>query len=462
MGEGKRLFAAYNCNGCHAQGGGGIGPPLMDSKVDLRVLARSDLLDHRPGPARTACRRSADASLTIRCGSSSPTSSRSAGRRRRTRRPSRNDDMSTTKPEVAQGTRTAAADGAPMKEYHIQSVLNSAGPQAARIESLWWLMFWVCTVVFVARHDRARHRHRAGAGAARRWHVPESTLTRNHRRSSVGSLDHRADRPAVRERTHRAGQSDRCRRRTRSRYGSPAISGGGTSSIRTVDPSLQVTTANELHLPVGRPVVDQPSGQRRHPQLLGAEPAREDRSDPGPRNDTLMLRADRAGRVSGPVRRVLRRPARAHGLRPSSRSRRSSSRRWLSAQRRPAPDPGNAQTDPRPRRRRTGAVRDVPHGPGHERRRPDGARPHALRQPEHDWRPAPRRTRAATSPGGSPIRSTSSQATACRRPGSRPTTCRRWSRIWRRCSELAAPRARALPRSRGPRAGSDLARSATG
>jgi cytochrome c oxidase cbb3-type subunit III len=32
MGEGKRLFAAYNCNGCHAQGGGGIGPPLMDAK----------------------------------------------------------------------------------------------------------------------------------------------------------------------------------------------------------------------------------------------------------------------------------------------------------------------------------------------------------------------------------------------------------------------------------------------
>jgi cytochrome c oxidase cbb3-type subunit III len=32
IGEGKRLYAAYNCNGCHAQGGGGIGPPLMDDK----------------------------------------------------------------------------------------------------------------------------------------------------------------------------------------------------------------------------------------------------------------------------------------------------------------------------------------------------------------------------------------------------------------------------------------------
>jgi cytochrome c oxidase cbb3-type subunit 3 len=30
LSEGKRLFSSYNCNGCHAQGGGGMGPPLMD------------------------------------------------------------------------------------------------------------------------------------------------------------------------------------------------------------------------------------------------------------------------------------------------------------------------------------------------------------------------------------------------------------------------------------------------
>ena len=28
--EGKRLFSAYNCVGCHGHGGGGMGPPLMD------------------------------------------------------------------------------------------------------------------------------------------------------------------------------------------------------------------------------------------------------------------------------------------------------------------------------------------------------------------------------------------------------------------------------------------------
>jgi cytochrome c oxidase cbb3-type subunit 3 len=31
IGEGKRLYQAYNCNGCHANGGGGMGPALMDA-----------------------------------------------------------------------------------------------------------------------------------------------------------------------------------------------------------------------------------------------------------------------------------------------------------------------------------------------------------------------------------------------------------------------------------------------
>jgi cytochrome c oxidase cbb3-type subunit 3 len=30
--QGKKWFAAFNCNGCHANGGGGSGPPLMDDK----------------------------------------------------------------------------------------------------------------------------------------------------------------------------------------------------------------------------------------------------------------------------------------------------------------------------------------------------------------------------------------------------------------------------------------------
>lgn len=32
LNEGKRLFEWYNCSGCHAHGGGGMGPPLMDDE----------------------------------------------------------------------------------------------------------------------------------------------------------------------------------------------------------------------------------------------------------------------------------------------------------------------------------------------------------------------------------------------------------------------------------------------
>ena len=30
--EGKRLFSQYNCSGCHSNGGGGMGPSLMDNE----------------------------------------------------------------------------------------------------------------------------------------------------------------------------------------------------------------------------------------------------------------------------------------------------------------------------------------------------------------------------------------------------------------------------------------------
>jgi len=32
IGQGQQLFEQYNCSGCHAHGGGSIGPPLMDDE----------------------------------------------------------------------------------------------------------------------------------------------------------------------------------------------------------------------------------------------------------------------------------------------------------------------------------------------------------------------------------------------------------------------------------------------
>jgi cytochrome c oxidase cbb3-type subunit III len=49
--EGKRLYEWFNCTGCHAQGGGGIGPPLMDDKWIYGAAPeniRATLLQGRP------------------------------------------------------------------------------------------------------------------------------------------------------------------------------------------------------------------------------------------------------------------------------------------------------------------------------------------------------------------------------------------------------------------------------
>ena len=49
--EGKQLFSAYNCSGCHANGGGAIGPPLMDDQWIYGYEARNvyeTIIEGRP------------------------------------------------------------------------------------------------------------------------------------------------------------------------------------------------------------------------------------------------------------------------------------------------------------------------------------------------------------------------------------------------------------------------------
>lgn len=51
IGEGKRLFTAYNCVGCHAHGGGAIGPALMDDEWRYGYTAAniySTIVEGRP------------------------------------------------------------------------------------------------------------------------------------------------------------------------------------------------------------------------------------------------------------------------------------------------------------------------------------------------------------------------------------------------------------------------------
>jgi cytochrome c oxidase cbb3-type subunit 3 len=65
--QGQQLFSAFNCVGCHAHGGGGMGPALMDNKwlygsTPQQIFPRQD--SRRPGLAarrlRSQCRRARD------------------------------------------------------------------------------------------------------------------------------------------------------------------------------------------------------------------------------------------------------------------------------------------------------------------------------------------------------------------------------------------------------------------
>src|SRR5215210_3772719 len=46
----------------------------------------------------------------------------------------------------------------------VQSALDPAGPQSQRIGNLWWLMFWVCSVIFVLVMGALWHAVRRGRG----------------------------------------------------------------------------------------------------------------------------------------------------------------------------------------------------------------------------------------------------------------------------------------------------------
>src|SRR5690242_19742611 len=54
--QGQQLFRAYNCNGCHSNDGGGMGPPLMDGKWSYcsdRANIVAQNLEGRPNGMRS-------------------------------------------------------------------------------------------------------------------------------------------------------------------------------------------------------------------------------------------------------------------------------------------------------------------------------------------------------------------------------------------------------------------------
>ena len=134
----------------------------------------------------------------------------------------------------------------------MQSALDSAGVQAARIEWLWWLMLWVCTAVFVAvlvALGMAVWRGRS-ADTAR---PSESTLVRGVAIATATTIVILVGLLFASVATGRAigslSQADPL---------TVHITGyqwWWSIEYAYPQPNLRFTTANELHLPVGRPIL---------------------------------------------------------------------------------------------------------------------------------------------------------------------------------------------------------------
>jgi cytochrome c oxidase subunit 2 len=226
-----------------------------------------------------------------------------------------------------------------MKASSIQSVMNSAGPQAAHIEALWWLMFWVCTVVFVAvmvALGIAILRGRRGASVA----TSAVTLTRAVALSVAISTVALIGLLFASVLTGRALGSLEAPEALQVRI--TGYQWWWNVEYLNADPSLQVTTANELHLPVGRPVsIRLQSTDVIHsfwvPNLHG-------KTDliPG-RENTTIVRADTAGIFRGQCAEYCG-AQHAHMAFTVVAEHADAFEQWLSSQRKPAPDPGSPQT----------------------------------------------------------------------------------------------------------------------
>src|SRR5581483_11153839 len=146
--------------------------------------------------------------------------------------------------------------------------------------------------------------------------------------------------------------------------------------------------------PGRRPGAAQADVARRHPQLLGPEPAREDRPHPRSRDDDVDPGRP-ARRPPRALRRVLRRAARAHGLRRGRRAARPV-RRLARARARAGPGARDRRAGARARRVPPRALRDVPRRPRNAGRGDGRAGPDARREPpDARRRHAPERARRA-------------------------------------------------------------------
>jgi len=113
--EGKRLYTWFNCIGCHANGGGGMGPPLMDDKwiygSDPESI-HTTIVQGRPNGMPAFGGKLADQQVWqlvayVRA---------LGGFARKDVRPGRNDDMAVRPSEQAMKSQTAESAGSALPE----------------------------------------------------------------------------------------------------------------------------------------------------------------------------------------------------------------------------------------------------------------------------------------------------------------------------------------------------------
>lgn len=112
LSEGKRLYRWFNCVGCHANGGGDIGPPLMDDKWIYGSHPRNvleSIMRGRPNGMPSFAGKIPEAQawqITAYVRSMS-------GLTPFYSRPGRNDDMQATRPEVMAPSESPIRAGPP-------------------------------------------------------------------------------------------------------------------------------------------------------------------------------------------------------------------------------------------------------------------------------------------------------------------------------------------------------------
>jgi cytochrome c oxidase subunit 2 len=145
----------------------------------------------------------------------------------------------------------------------LHSALDAAGPQAGRIEHLWWIFFWVCSVVFVLvliALLAAIYRSRKGRERDARRLEPETNPPRERERSLVRAVGGATVVTAViligllvlSVATGRAvGSSPPPDALTIEVVGHQWW---WEINYENPLPSRRFATANEIHIPVGRPI----------------------------------------------------------------------------------------------------------------------------------------------------------------------------------------------------------------